>query len=818
MLRCRESVRTVREQEAQDVDTGTGSAFGDLLRRHRNSANITQEDLAGRTGLTPQAIGLLERGERRRPHRYTVDKLAAALELTGQDLASFEAAARRSSIRRATAGPPRRDLPVPATPLVGRDHEATSVLRLLRRGDVRLLTMTGPGGVGKTRLALEVAGRSRGAFADGVAFVPLAPLGDPDLVPSALAEALGIRGVAGRTLREALEQHLRGTQMLLLIDNFEHLMGAAPLVADLLGACPGLTVLVTSRAPLRLGGEHQFPVPPLPLPEEACPVSAGASERSAAVELFRQRAQAVSPDFELADADAATVTRICRRLDGLPLAIELAAARIKLFPPRALLDRLDRGLHLLGRGARDLPERQQTLRDAIAWSYDLLDAGEKALFRRLAVFAGGCSLEAVETICFSEAVEQVGSSALEIVASLVDNSLLVSRSGASAYREDEELRFTMLETIREYAAECLGSSGEAEEAQRKHALYYLALAEAAQPEASGRPDGVVWWSLFLGRLEEEYDNLRAALGWAVQNRELETGARLAIALWRLWSESRHTSEGRRWMEAVLALDGAEGRTGEAPHPLPARTRAYLLHVAGILATAQGDHDRAVALLEEGMSVYREMGHNKGVSASLRELGLVAHEQGDYERAVRLHEQSLALAREFGTTFGIAFSLSALANALRARGDLSRATTLLEESLALSRGLKNAWGIVRTLASLGSVACEAGEYVRASRLYEESLELGRRVGLKHTILPCLEGLARVAAAQGRMERAARLCGATAALREDTGWPLPPARRAEHDRTATAARVVLGEDAFTAAWAKGHALPLEEAIRDTLGDGA
>ena len=324
--------------------------------------------------------------------------------------------------------------------------------------------------------------------------------------------------------------------------------------------------------------------------------------------------------------------------------------------------------------------------------------------------------------------------------------------------------------------------------------------------------------MFLGRLEEEYDNLRAALGWAVQNREVEPGARLALALWRLWSESRHTSEGRRWMEAVLALDGAEGRTGEAPHPLPARTRAYLLHVAGILATAQGDHDRAVALLEEGMSVYREMGHNKGVSASLRELGLVAHERGDYERAVRLHEQSLALAREFGTTFGIAFSLSALANALRARGDLSRATTLLEESLALSRGLKNAWGIVRTLASLGSVACEAGEYVRASRLYEESLELGRRVGLKHTILPCLEGLARVAAAQGRMERAARLCGATAALREDTGWPLPPARRAEHDRTATAARVVLGEDAFTAAWAKGHALPLEEAIRDTLGDGA
>ena len=298
---------------------------------------------------------------------------------------------------------------------------------------------------------------------------------------------------------------------------------------------------------------------------------------------------------------------------------------------------------------------------------------------------------------------------------------------------------------------------------------------------------------------------------------METGARLAIALWWFWLERGYLSDGRRWMERLLALDGAGDRTGEAPRALPSRSKAYLLQVAGILAMVQGDYGHAVALHEESMSVYREMGHKKGVSASLRELGSVAYEQGDYERAVNLHEQSCALAREFGTTFGIAWSLRALANAVREQGDLSRARTLLEESLALSRDKEHAWGIARTLASLGSAAREAGDYARASRLYEESLEQGRRMGLNHAILPCLEGLARVAVAQGRMEQAARLCGVAAALREDMGQPLPPTRRAEHDRTMAAARAALGEDAFTTAWAKGHALPLEEAIRDTLGDG-
>jgi predicted ATPase len=420
-----------------------------------------------------------------------------------------------------------------------------------------------------------------------------------------------------------------------VLDNLEHLPAAVPLVVDLMGACPGLTVLATSRAPLRLTGERQFPLGPLPsLADEHGP--------SAAVELFYQRARAVAPHFELTEANTATVARICQRLDGLPLAVELAAARVKLFPPKALLERLDRGLELLAGGARDLPERQRTLHDTVAWSYDLLDEDEGRLFRRLAVFVGDFSLEAAEATCGPDADGDF----LGTLASLVDNSLLASRTAANG----------------EDAAERLESGGEAEETHRAHAMYFLALAEATQPESAASTQREWWWT----RLEREHDNLRAALRWAIQHGERDTAARFALALWRFWS-ARHLGEGFRWLEAVLTMGGTVGAEPERQ----TRRRAFLLLIAGILATRHGDYDRAVALDEASLTVYRDLGHKKSTHGPLRELGTVAYHKGDYAQAVRLGEQALAVAREFGNASGSALASCNVADALRARGNSKR---------------------------------------------------------------------------------------------------------------------------------------------------
>jgi predicted ATPase len=732
-----------------------------------------------------------------------VQKLAEALELDGRDLSEFEAAARRPATPRFRDQTSDYKVPTPATSLVGREHEVATISTLLRNEEVRLLTLIGPGGVGKTRLAIEVARSSREAFSDGVVFVPLAPLRDPELLPSVLAETLGVKDVAEISLQDALKRYLQGKEVLLLVDNMEHLLPAAPVVADLLEGCPRLTVLATSRAPLRLSAEQQFPVAPLPLDDAAIPA------RSPAVRLYLARARAVAPDFELTNANVATVARICRRLDGLPLAIELAAARIKLFKPQALLERLDRRLQLLSGGPRDLPERQQTLRDTVAWSYDLLDETEKTLFRRLAVFAGGFALEAADEVC-GPATPADGD-VLEILASLVDNSLLVSVAETSV--ASEEPRFMMLETIREYAAEHLRSDGEAEEMHRAHALYYVALAEAAQPEAS--PQMFDEW---LAVLEREHDNLRAALRWAIRHQEVDIGARLGLMMWRFWSENFHVGEGRRWLEAVLEL--GEPETGVAEPTPSARRWAFLHLIAGIMASGQGDYDRAVVLCEQSLALYERMGHRKGTSGPLRELGILAYHSGDYDRAVRLSEQALDITREFGSIFGAGLATCSLSDALRAKGDLEKARTLLEESLSILRRkpypLRVANALANTLARLGSIEGELGRDGRAFELYRESLQLGRKFGFVHHVMGPLEGMARVAIVRSRPELAARLLGTSAALRDEMGVPLTRVERADHEYSVNIARTELGEEAFEEARALGYATPLEEAIASTVGE--
>jgi predicted ATPase/DNA-binding CsgD family transcriptional regulator len=721
---------------------------------------------------------------------------------------------------------------MPLSTLIGREQEAVALRTLLLRPTARLVTLTGPGGVGKTRLAAEVAADLDAGF-DSLAFVPLASVRDPVLVPVTIARALGLR--SSDEVTDALRAYLRPRTMLLILDNFEHLLDAGPAIVDLLVEAAGLTVLVTSRALLRVSGEQVVTVPPLRVPEPDSVPPVPELGRFGAVQLFVERCQAVQPAFVVDDGNAADVAEICRRLDGLPLAIELAAARVTMLPPQALLARLERRLPLLTQGRHDQPERLRTLRAGIAWSYDLLSADEQQLFRRLAVFAGPCTLAAVESVAST-----TGTIALDVVAGLVDKSLLQQVALAG------EPRFSMLETIREFALERLVASGAEIDARRAHAGYFLRLAEEAESRLRGSLQ-----QAWRDKLEGDLDDLRAALAWTLgptaEREDAETGLLLVGALWYFWFQRGLTGEARRWLKQALAATAGRGRP-RAQALLGAGTLAWrqgdfptardyldesaalwreeddvqglaeVLHVLGHVRFDQRDYVAARVLFEESRQAYGRAGDTIGGLPLVGDLGLVAYHEGDYQTAARVFTESLSLYRGHGMKDRVAGALNALGDLAQLAGESRRATALYEESLALWRELHGTPGIASALHKLGQVSRSTHDDGTARARLVESLTLQREIGNKQGIGECLAALAAVTAASGHLVRAAQVFAASSALLKSIGVPLAPVDQLTLSRDIDAARERLGDPAWSQAWTEGSALSMENAIRLALLDNA
>lgn len=839
-------------------------SFGSWLLERRRAAGITQDELAERIDCAPITLQKIVSGKRR-PSRQIALLLAAYFGVPEDEHEAFVTFARASSPAPSTSSPAspndkpgegttlpteaqnnapwravhlsKSNLPLALTTLIGREEELEEICSRLRQPKIRLLTVTGSPGTGKTSLGIEVAASLLDDFEDGVYLVELATLNDPTTVIPSIARTLDLRETGGQSIEETFLAYVKDKRILLVLDNFEHLLDAGPEVVKLIQASPWLKVLITSREALHVRGERQYPLSPLRLPVLAHRPSLEELARNPAVELFVERTQAVM-DFELTGENAGDVAAICITLDGLPLAIELAAARAVILSPQQIRASLHNRLKFLSHGARDLPPRQRTLRGAIEWSHDLLDEGEKQLIRRLAVFQGGCTLQAGEAICNSEYDLQVD--VLEGLASLVRRSLLQRREG-----RDGKSRFWMLETIQEYALEKLEESGEGKALQREHALYFMGLAERVEPQ--GRGEQQQEW---LNRLEDEYDNLSAALGWCGEQGQggsqerAEIGLRTAGALSRFWQVRGMYTEGREQLERALsvpegvltlcspgsralALTGAgylAGRQGDysSAHSLSQgslvlgreagdkQSISRALNNLGSVAYEQGDYTEARALFEESLVLRRELGDKWDIAMSLNSLGVVAYEQGDYTGARALYEESLAVKRELGDTWGIAMSLSNLGLVVYEQGDYTEARALHEQSLALRRELGDKWGIILSLNNLGFVASQHGDYTGARALHEEGLALGREIGDKKGVAACLVGLGGVAVGMGEVERGTKLLSAVQGLVEKMGAVMQRDDRLPYERAVASACSVLGDEAFEKAMQKGRGMSLEEAV--------
>ena len=791
----------------------TSSEFGAELRRRRQAAGLTQDALAERAGLSVRGISDLERGLKRSPYPDTVARLADALGLSEAERAALATAAGRrlgggprpAPVDPLASVPP----PTPLTPLVGREREVAEVTALLRDPAVRLLTLAGPGGVGKTRLALRVAGEIGPAFPGGVAFADLAPLDDPAHVLPTVAAALGVRESGTQELAGQLAAVLRDRRVLLLVDNVEHVADAAPGLARLVVACPGLTLLATSRGFLRVAGEHAYPVPPLGLPDPAEAEDPATVARSEAGALFAARARAVDPTFTLDAETAGTVGELCRRLDGLPLAIELAAARLRLLPPAELLARLDHPLALLAGGARDLPDRQRTMRATVAWSYELLAPGERALFRRLAIFAGGFTLEAAEAVGSDHiGADADGDGGLDDVTALLDAGLL-RREDCPGGGAASEQRYRLPEPVREFAEERLAQSGEADVVARAHAAYHLGAMEQAARDLRRGARQRRW----LDRIAAELPDLRAAFAWTLDAGQPHAALLLVEATALYWLARGRAAEGRDWAERALAAAGTSAVPG----------RAAALAAVGMLALELGDAGSAVGRLEAAVRLYRELGDRGGAADASCLLGVAIVTAGDTARGEALLAGAAAELRVLGNPSRTSQALQGLGIVRMDRhGDLEGAAACFTEALALVWGTEDEINIAYALGNLGGLARYQGEPAAAVGYLRDSLARVWAAGDLRLVVFLLEQLAGLAVGDGSGTRAARWLGAAGALRERLGLAyttgdqvgFPPGDRASLDADTAAARALVGEAAFARAWAAGWAAALEDVVAEAL----